>query len=313
MQFAYKNLSWFIKPLLYEVCDFDRQQKKVIDEELRNYLAWNRKEMLPRYVEFLRKVSARIEGLPQPGKTIPLFKANDPLKAEALALYHESLAPTIAPTVRVLRTLSPRQVEQLKSFFAANNDKRRALWIKPTQEESLAARSERTVQGLQEWSGPLTAEQKARVDVLSRELPFFPEKILETRKHWQERLIAILEAGKGERELTELLSQWLKTRQAAPDEEGRKHQAQFEAAVEKLTVGLLALLDTKQRGVLAGKLKGLAEDLGAIVKSDLTIAHLDLDGDQATCRHLRLVSAHSWGSPSGPAAFEPRRCSGSRT
>ena len=182
---------------------------------------------------------------------------------------HARLAvDTAAP---LLAGVTPAQVQALERRFAVEyaqdlprpGNRDRAL--------GLAKRARRYVKSVEEWTGPLTAAQRALVAEVTGRMPDTEVMVLEYRSHQRRELIALLRAKANEAALQRFLTDWLVDYRDLPPplvDAGER----LGERVGELLIRLGASLDQAQRKRLNDRLAGLRDDLMQLQKAPHLVA-----------------------------------------
>ena len=250
---AYNNADVFLRWQANHYLDFQGDQTEELDRSIAAFLAWHRAAALPQYARLANEAATRVmRGI----KPEDLEWSYDAVHAQV----REALGAAAGEMAGLLDRLSPEQISHLERRLAADNRDFAKEQIHGTMEERHKRRVKRNLQRLEEWFGPLSEAQTARVQRYSTRAPFSAELRDLDRKRRQAEFIAMLRA----REARQRLAQWLQ------DWEGGREPAYVEASRATRTEYVELLLDidrtlgAEQREHLAQRLKryaGLFESL----------------------------------------------------
>ena len=175
---------------------------------------------------------------------------------------HAQIAVTLASPL--LAGLTPAQVKALGERF----DKE-AAEDRPESGRNLAReqrkRAKRWVDGLEDWTGPLSGAQKAMVAGITDRMPDTTEAIYEYRTRKRDALLALIRSGANEAQIRRFLTAWLVDyRDLPPGLKGA--QARLADRIVELLSRLGSSLSPDQTAQLDRRLAQLRDDLMALQK-----------------------------------------------
>jgi len=184
---AYRNLDRLVPWSLDDYLDMNREQKQLLDERLRQQLAWHCKTQLPGYLDWLDRVR--------------LMVADDAVTDQALeqrtlearqAIGRVATAITPSAT-ELLRGMSDSQVAEMRQAFRADIDKRRKTYDETPLPKQIEQRAVRMQKRLEPWLGELSAQQRLRVMSWSQALGDQSRQSIANRAHWQQQLVLAMD------------------------------------------------------------------------------------------------------------------------
>ncbi|MDH1629749.1 DUF6279 family lipoprotein [Pseudomonas mosselii] len=184
---AYRNLDRLVPWSLDDYLDMNREQKQLLDERLRQQLAWHCKTQLPGYLDWLDRVR--------------LMVADDAVTDQALeqrtlearqAIGRVATAITPSAT-ELLRGMSDSQVAEMRQAFRADIDKRRKTYDETPLPKQIEQRAARMQKRLEPWLGELSAQQRLRVMNWSQALGDQNRHSIANRAHWQQQLVLAMD------------------------------------------------------------------------------------------------------------------------
>jgi Asp-tRNA(Asn)/Glu-tRNA(Gln) amidotransferase A subunit family amidase len=184
---AYRNLDRLVPWSLDDYLDMNREQKQLLDERLRQQLAWHCKTQLPGYLDWLDRVR--------------LMVADDAVTDQALeqrtlearqAIGRVATAITPSAT-ELLRAMSDSQVAEMRQAFRADIDKRRKTYDQTPLPKQIEQRAARMQKRLEPWLGELSAQQRLRVMSWSQALGDQNRQSIANRAHWQQQLVLAMD------------------------------------------------------------------------------------------------------------------------
>ncbi|WP_336333964.1 DUF6279 family lipoprotein [Pseudomonas putida] len=180
---AYRNLDRLVPWSLGDYLDMNREQKALLDERLKQHLAWHCKTQLPGYLDWLDRVRGMV--------------ANDQVTDQALQQRTREareaigrVAAQVTPSAtELLRGMSDAQVAEMREAFRDDISERQKRYVDTPLPKQIARRAERMEKRLTPWFGELTLVQKQRVQAWSRALGDQNREWIANRAHWQQQLL----------------------------------------------------------------------------------------------------------------------------
>ncbi len=246
-------LTWRIDHYL----DLNRQQKDWLKPRIEQHLAWHCQTQLPQLADWLQQDSSalaagRFDGA-DVGRRINGLE-------QALQNGASELAPTAAG---LLAQLSPQQVQHLRDELDEENHDLQDKFVAPPLAKQIERRSETTQERLEQWFGPLNAQQKALVGQWAERRGEHNRLWLENRERWQAALLDSLDerhsAGFEAR-----VANLLEHRQQYWSEAYRTSFNNGQQELIALLENLLANSDVQQRAHLQRKVNELRDDIASL-------------------------------------------------
>ena len=163
--------------------DFDKTQRARLKEDVEAYFAWHRKTMLPEYADFLQYVADSARNGLRPAEVDSGFRRYQ-------VLYRETMEPLAGKAASLLLGLSPEQIDAWLEKQHKKNQKLRKDFSGSLQER-LEHRGKKTIDELEDWTGRLTKEQRARILALNATLPRNGNLWLDLRERVQDSAAAM--------------------------------------------------------------------------------------------------------------------------
>jgi hypothetical protein len=219
-------------------------------------MRWHRRHALPEYIAFLHKLEALA------GRDGALAEADIMrLRRDSGRLYRMTMTPFVGPAARVLSTLDNRQIEELRQTLAERSRKQREETLFDSEQENLAMRAERHIDGIEGLVGNLSREQEEKISAMSLRVPFATTHYIEQREAKQARLISLLRNHAGEQRIAALLRQWIEHPEASRTPQQQQAIAAYERAMNAVTVQISGLLTPRQKERLRRKIASWLGDL----------------------------------------------------
>ncbi len=186
LRFAYTQLDWLLPWYLRDYVTLDAGQRAILDARLAARLDWHCRIHLPEYASWLRRAEARLGAGPVSAGELEVHAA------QAERFWNELMAE-IAPDARsILAGLGDDQIAELAGRLEARLDESRAEFLEGSAQALRAKRIGRMEDRLQRWFGRLTPEQRQLVGDWSDAIAPSTRRWLDSRAHWQGRLLEAL-------------------------------------------------------------------------------------------------------------------------
>jgi hypothetical protein len=251
IRLAYSSADLLLAGYADDYLGLEEDQRERWKPGLTGVLAHHRREELPYLASFFdRALAASQAGFPASDTAC--------LVATARELYQRHARLAAALAAPLLADLEPAQVRALKTRFA--RDLAEDLAEEDNPERELRARAKRYVKAIEEWTGPLGAEQKRLIEEATGRMPDTREAIIAYRKGKRQALVGLLERGAGSGRLASFLTDWLaEYRDLPPDL--REAGGRLEERLVELISTLGQSLTKAQKSHLERRLSTLKSDL----------------------------------------------------
>lgn len=153
---GYRYADWLIKRRIMEVIKLYSPQQEKLEKILDDYMAWHKKEMLPRYQWTLEKAAARMKESDKNPVTHDEMKA---FMETIRELYSDSYKPLSFKVIPVLQELGEAQVERSRTLITRKLDDLKEK-ASESKEERLTELQEAWRDNLKEYLGKVTPEQE---------------------------------------------------------------------------------------------------------------------------------------------------------
>jgi hypothetical protein len=194
-RFSYNFLDWWMMWQVRQHVSLDRDQRRLVRENVREFHEWHRETQLPRYAQYLRGALTRLEAEIDE-------QALEALVQEAASLWRDSMNQLLPPTTELLSSLSQAQTRELLN----NIEKTQRDW---RERDAKRSPRERMRENAEKWVGSLTEQQQAWVEDWLDTLKPVKEESAATHALWREKFSEALakrsEAGQLEHALKTLV------------------------------------------------------------------------------------------------------------
>ncbi|WP_060481354.1 DUF6279 family lipoprotein [Pseudomonas sp. NBRC 111119] len=254
---AYRNLDRLVPWSLGDYLDMNRDQKTLLDDRLREHLAWHCKTQLPGYLDWLDRLRDMV--------------ANNQVTDQALQQRtHEAreaigrVAAEITPSAtELLRGMSDAQVAEMREAFRDDIAERRKEYVDTPLPQQIAERAERMQKRLKPWLGELSPGQKQRVVAWSQALGDQNREWIANRAHWQQQLLLAVDQ-RNDASFPTRMATLLQSKESLWTPEYRQAFQNTEQQARSLLVDLLQQSTPQQRQVLQARLAKVRTDFSTL-------------------------------------------------
>lgn len=180
---AYRNLDRLVPWSLDDYLDMNSEQKALLDDRLKQHLAWHCKTQLPGYLDWLDRVRDMVADDQVTDQSVQ--QRTDEAR-QAIGRVAEAITPSDA---ELLRGMSDAQVAEMRETFRDDISERQKKYVDTPLAEQIARRAERMEKRLTPWFGELTPAQQQRVRVWAQALGDQNREWIANRAHWQQQLL----------------------------------------------------------------------------------------------------------------------------
>ena len=255
---VYRNADWYLQHKINGYTSFNAQQKKLILQDVSDYMHWHRKNALPEYINFLQNLN----GAAQSGGQLKVENVTL-LRAQLMNLYRMTLEPAIRPTAEILSMLDSGQIQELGRNLAEEIQKQKHEELDISHDEYLDNRADKTISFLEWLAGNLSSEQERKIREMSRHLPVVIDIYIQHRAANQSRLIALLNDHADKEKIAAFLSSWLLTPEASRLPRQQRVIESFETASDEMIAQIHGLLTVAQKQHIHKIISSYIDDMRA--------------------------------------------------
>ncbi|WP_373510359.1 DUF6279 family lipoprotein [Thiocapsa sp.] len=181
------------------------------------------------------------------------------LTGEFRDLYRRQASVAVTLAAPLLAELTPAQIQRLDQRFRKEATEDRAEIAGRSSAREKEKRARRYVSSIEDWTGPLSAEQQAIVAEVTGRMPDTQASLVEYRTGKRDQLMALIRADAAEPQIKRFLTDWIVDFSDLPPDLEQGGQALGER-IRELFVRLGATLDASQRERLDKRLRSLRDD-----------------------------------------------------
>jgi len=254
---AYRNLDRLVPWSLGDYLDMNRDQKVLLDERLRQHLAWHCKTQLPSYLDWLDRVRAMVA---EDQVTDQALQQRTREAREAIGRVAEEITPS---ATELLRGMSDAQVAEMREAFRDDISERQKQYVDTPLPKQIARRAERMEKRLTPWLGELNAAQRLRVLSWTQALGDQNRQWIANRAHWQQQLVLAMDK-RSDASFEPRLAQLLQRKESLWTPEYRIAYQNTELQARRLLVDLMHLSTPEQRQLLQARLSKVRTDFSEL-------------------------------------------------
>ncbi|GAA0348996.1 DUF6279 family lipoprotein [Bowmanella denitrificans] len=178
--FVYNNLDWLVHWYIDDYVELNKEQKKQFDHKMQDWLKWHRHQQLPRYRDDLVALKQQFEqGQMTQAQWQEFFSR---VRGHWYSLINH-LGPDLA---ELSLQLNDQQIKDMFAAFEKQQKEREEERNELDEQERLEKSRENLHEDMQEWTGRLSAEQKAQLNEWVEGFAPTYELRLKYRRNWQQ-------------------------------------------------------------------------------------------------------------------------------
>ncbi|TXI03468.1 MAG: hypothetical protein E6Q70_15720 [Pseudomonas monteilii] len=254
---AYRNLDRLVPWSLGDYLAMNSEQKAMLDDRLREHLAWHCKTQLPGYLDWLDRVRGMVA---DDQVTDQSLQQRTREAREAIGRVAEEITPS---ATELLRGMSDAQVAEMREAFREDISDRQKKYVDTPLDKQIARRTERMEKRLTPWFGELTAVQKQRVQAWSQALGDQNREWIANRAHWQQQLLLAMNQ-RNDASFEPRLATLLQRKESLWTPEYRAAYQNTEQQARSLLVDLVHQSTPQQRRYLLERLSKVRTDFSEL-------------------------------------------------
>jgi len=252
--FVYNRLNIILPWYLDDYVDLSREQDKTLDGLLQPFLRWHRREELPQYVVILQNIEESLNHELTPEVIGKTFSA---VELAWLRLEDRSLGWML----ELGGELSDAQIAEFLAVLQEEQEEYEDKYLPRDEEDYQRESYENFLDGLEDYMGRLSKDQKAALHRAARELERMDSLWLEERANWLANLNSLLQRKPGwQQGLRKLKAE----REENYSDQYKETYAQNLAVIQSAIAEAINSRSKKQDKRLRKKLRNLREDLSEL-------------------------------------------------
>jgi hypothetical protein len=260
LKLGYEYADWLVTYSVEDNFDLDKPQRTQLKDDVHAYFHWHRTELLPVYAEFATWIADSARNGIRPSEV-------DSGYHRYRELYLRTLEPSIGKSVNLLITLTPDQVDAWLDRVRKKNARQRKEFS-GSLDDRMEKRYDKIIDELEDWTGKLSKEQRNRIKVLNRTLPWNSGLRLEMREKVQEHLAEILKRKAPREEIQAYLANYILDTDSLKSEEYRVKCREFETRLRTMVYQIHNILTPEQKRRFIQQVEKLGRDFRTLSAQD---------------------------------------------
>jgi hypothetical protein len=260
LKLGYEYADWLVTYSVEDNFDLDKPQRAQLKDDVHAYFRWHRKELLPVYADFADWIANSARNGIQPSEV-------DSGYHRYRELYRRTMEPSVEKSVNLLVALTPEQVDQWLERVRKKNAKQHKEFS-GSLDERLDHRFGKIIDELEDWTGKLSKEQRNRIKILNRTLPWNSGLRLEMREKFQDHLAEILKKKAPREEVHAYLANYAMDTDSLKSEEYRVKGREFETRLRTMVYQIHNILTPEQKRRFIQQVEKLARDFRTLSAQD---------------------------------------------
>lgn len=256
LTFAYRHADWLILWQLDHYFDLTADQRREVTQRLKPLLSRHRHEAIPQYQAVLTDLQQRV------GRGLTSVDI-DWVYATYDRLRDDLFDRVATDGALFLATVDDRQAHTLERAFGKDNRKAARLVEAPASER-LGQRAEATLEGLEDWVGSLSTEQRAQIRAWSLALPDAQPVWVAYQRQRQQELLELLRQPRTPNAVAQKLRDMFVHPEHSAPTEYREAVRRMRAAVKDMALAIDQGLTHEQRRHAVDRLQRLIDQIHAL-------------------------------------------------
>ena len=185
IQLAYNQVDFLLKWWIDDYVDLTSEQEQMYDQSIPLLVKKHRQEELPKALQQLRKLRAKLDQPLQIDDGVNIVKDIKSFSRTSINLLQDD-------AVTLSLSLQPKQFSYLENAFAKSNKKFQNDFLKGSSEDRLDKRVEKIIERTESFSGNLSKSQKIQIKEIAREYLLDMEIVYQTRLYKQQLIMKTL-------------------------------------------------------------------------------------------------------------------------
>lgn len=258
LTFGYRHADWMIRWQLDHYLDLTSSQRRDVTARLKPLLSRHRAEALPQYEQFLTHLQERVSrGLTQEDLEW-MYRSYDRFRADLF----ERLVPDSSA---LLMSVSEKQVRYLEKVFHKEEAKAAPKLQEPVSKR-LEERTRKILAKAEDWLGPLSSEQIARIRPFTFLIPDTQPVWGDYRRQRQEELLMLLREPLPADVMSRNLRQMFVDSDQTASAKYREMVTEWRASVGTLVLETDRMLTAPQRRRAMASIQTVIDDLRTLIR-----------------------------------------------
>ena len=263
IQLGYNQIDYLLKWWIDDYVDLTTEQSQMYDQAFPLIGKKHRQEELPKALQFMRQIRAKLEQPLQIVDGVNIVKDIKSFSRTSINLLQDD-------AVTLALTFQPKQFTNLENAFAKSNKKYQNDFLKGTSEDRLEKRVEKIIERTESFSGNLSKSQKIQIKEIAREYLLDTELIYQTRLYKQQFILKTLKKIAQDQpppaQAKMIINQLLNEIEYGSTPEQKEFEKKRDLHSSIILVKITELFDEQQRKKTQAKIRSWEQDLQKLIQ-----------------------------------------------
>jgi len=263
IQLAYNQIDFLLKWWIDDYVDLTSEQGQLYDQSIPLLIKKHRQEELPKALQQLRKLRAKLDQPLQIDDGVNIVKEIKSFSRTSINLLQDD-------AVTLSLSLQSKQFTYLENAFAKSNKKFQNDFLKGSSEDRLEKRVEKIIERSESFSGNLSKSQKTQIKEIAREYLLDMELVYQTRLYKQQLIMKTLKKIAQEQpsptQAKMMMNQLFNEIELGSTTEQKEFEKKRDLHSGIILAKITELFDEQQRKKTQAKLRSWEQDLQILIQ-----------------------------------------------
>ena len=263
IQLAYNQVDFLLKWWIDDYVDLTSEQEQLYDQSIPLLVKKHRQEELPKALQQLRKLRAKLDQPLQIDDGVNIVKDIKSFSRTSINLLQDD-------AVTLSLSLQPKQFSYLENAFAKSNKKFQNDFLKGNSEDRLEKRVEKIIERTESFSGNLSKSQKIQIKEIAREYLLDMEMVYQTRLYKQQLIMKTLKKIAQDQpppaQTKSMINQLFNEIELGSTTEQKEFEKKRDLHSGIVLAKITELFDEQQRKKTQAKLRSWEQDLQILIQ-----------------------------------------------
>jgi len=263
IQLAYNQVDFLLKWWIDDYVDLTSEQGQLYDQSIPLLIKKHRQEELPKALQQLRKLRAKLDQPLQIDDGVNIVKEIKSFSRTSINLLQDD-------AVTLSLSLQSKQFTYLENAFAKSNKKFQNDFLKGSSEDRLEKRVEKIIERSESFSGNLSKSQKTQIKEIAREYLLDMELVYQTRLYKQQLIMKTLKKIAQEQpsptQAKMMMNQLFNEIELGSTTEQKEFEKKRDLHSGIILAKITELFDEQQRKKTQAKLRSWEQDLQILIQ-----------------------------------------------
>ena len=263
IQLAYNQVDFLLKWWIDDYVDLTSEQGQLYDQSIPLLIKKHRQEELPKALQQLRKLRAKLDQPLQIDDGVNIVKEIKSFSRTSINILQDD-------AVTLSLSLQSKQFTYLENAFAKSNKKFQNDFLKGSSEDRLEKRVEKIIERTESFSGNLSKSQKTQIKEIAREYLLDMELVYQTRLYKQQLIMKTLKKIAQEQpsptQAKMMMNQLFNEIELGSTTEQKEFEKKRDLHSGIILAKITELFDEQQRKKTQAKLRSWEQDLQILIQ-----------------------------------------------